>query len=290
MFTINIQPILLALLVTAGYYVFLKYQRTRRQSRRHSHTNQPVPTPPPLEQIPPQELEPEPAPQQQNGVIGPEDFEFDEGFEPFDPELAARNARAPAAGNANGTNGTTRTGTKLVGKKKAASLQRKDQRRAYFEHIRQQAEFEREDRERLEMQYADLEQEERAERAERERIARQEREQERELRRARASGSNAKDGQKNNNSSGGSAANDAVDWAKGVWNSQLEEVDVPGEEERRQARKLNGKNGLFLVMDEKKVVKVGTSELQQLANQLEEKESLSFEEVAKILDEIVAQR
>ncbi|KAF5093956.1 hypothetical protein D0Z00_003767 [Geotrichum galactomycetum] len=94
-----------------------------------------------------------PAQQQHERVIGPEDFEVPE----IDPEIERINHRHAGAGA-----GPSSSTTTVVGTKKARSLERKDQRRAYFEHLRMQAQYEREDHEAYDRQYADLRVEEQA--------------------------------------------------------------------------------------------------------------------------------
>lgn len=92
---------------------------------------------------------------QHERVIGPEDFEDAR----FDPELDQLNHHAPPPPAAAAV-GTSRD--RVVGTKKARSLERKDQRRAYFEHLRMQAQYDREEREEYDRQYADLRAEEQA--------------------------------------------------------------------------------------------------------------------------------
>ncbi|KAF5092706.1 hypothetical protein D0Z03_002735 [Geotrichum reessii] len=93
---------------------------------------------------------------QHERVIGPEDFEDAR----FDPELNQLNHQANPNHVAAATVGTSRD--RVVGTKKARSLERKDQRRAYFEHLRMQAQYDREEREEYDRQYADLQAEEHA--------------------------------------------------------------------------------------------------------------------------------
>lgn len=91
------------------------------------------------------------------GVIGPEDFE---GIadEQFDADLQQANQRLLPDVGAGGPGPATRSNrsTVVIGPKKAKSIERKEQRRAFFEHQRMQAMVDKQDDEEFERQYHDL--------------------------------------------------------------------------------------------------------------------------------------
>lgn len=125
-----------------------------------------------------------PAPTAGGGVIGPEDFE-DLAQDQVDVDLERANLQlpqAPAAGGAGPGPATAAASsqTRVVGAKKAKSLERKDQRRAFFEHQRFQALADRQDAAEFERQYGDLISAEREVRREREEAAESARRAERE--------------------------------------------------------------------------------------------------------------
>lgn len=110
------------------------------------------------------------------GVIGPEDFEdLAQGQVDIDLERANQQLPQPGPGPA-----TAATSHRVVGAKKAKSLERKDQHRAFFEHQRMQALADRQDAAEFDRQYGDLISAEREERREREEAAEQARRAERE--------------------------------------------------------------------------------------------------------------
>lgn len=96
------------------------------------------------------------------GVIGPEDFEG-VADEQIDVDLEQANQRLPAADVA-GPGPRTTANNRMVGTKKAKSIERKDQRRAFFEHQRMQAMVDKQDAEEFDRQYGDLIKAEREER------------------------------------------------------------------------------------------------------------------------------
>ncbi|KAF5116196.1 hypothetical protein DV454_001829 [Geotrichum candidum] len=155
------------------YYYY--WYSTTAKSRRKGKATRPVSEPEvaATRDTPPQAPQ---APQHQpERVIGPEDFE-DPGFDPELEQLNYNNNNNAGAGP--GAAGPSRSseGGAVVGTKKARSLERKDQRRAYFEHLRMQAQYDREEQEEYERQYADLRAEEQAAQAAANRAAIAERE------------------------------------------------------------------------------------------------------------------
>jgi hypothetical protein len=139
--------VIIAALTLYYYYWYAAAGKNRRKGKEPRHAPEPVGA----------TARDSPPPQQQHErVIGPEDFEDPE----FDPELEQLNHNHNATGP--GGAGPSRSGTTVVGTKKARSLERKDQRRAYFEHLRMQAQYDREEQEEYERQYAELRAEEQA--------------------------------------------------------------------------------------------------------------------------------
>lgn len=103
------------------------------------------------------------------GVIGLEDFE-DLAEEQIDIELERANQALPPVeqdmtGGAGGPGpATTANNNRIVGAKKTKSMERKDQRRAYSEHVRMQALVDKQDEEEFQKQYRDEIEAEREER------------------------------------------------------------------------------------------------------------------------------
>lgn len=213
-----------------------------------------------------------------DGVIGIEDFEdFEEDHVDF--ELEQRNAQLAdqqaiefqqqeiAAGT--GIDPTSRQ-NRTIGAKKAKSLKRKDQKKAYNEYLRQVSAARRADEEEHEQQYGDLialEREERAKRneeAEREQKARLQKQKEEEEKQKAA---------------------------KEEMRQRLYDLK-PGEYLRisdpEEVKIAHGLKDAFVVNNETYVIRFSESDIKKLADSIAKGGSVSFEEVAKTLTEIKA--
>lgn len=237
-----------------------------------------ITTEPEQELIEPQENR-EAAVLPQNGVIGIEDFEdFQEDAVDF--ELEQRNAQLEdqqamefqqqeMAANATGFDPAARQ-NRTIGAKKAKSLQRKDQRRAYHEYMRDISAARRAEEEEYEQQHGELialEREERLKRneeAEREQKARIQKQKDEE---------------------------ELLKQAKEEMRERLHGLK-PGEylpiSDPEEIKIAHGLPDAFVVNNESFVVRLSKDDIQNLAESIAEHGSMSFEEMAKVLTEIKA--
>ncbi|VVT47007.1 uncharacterized protein SAPINGB_P001497 [Magnusiomyces paraingens] len=222
-----------------------------------------------------------------DGVIGPEDFEdFQEDIE--DPELEALNRGladeeefrqhqqqagfgAGGAGPGPATaNARAASGTKIIGTKKAKSLERKDQKRAFNEYVREMSLMQKAENEEQERMYGDLIQMERDERKQRNEEAENERKER--LRKQKE------------------MEEDALA-AKEYSRKRLQELEPGQYHAILSPDEIGIAHGLadaFVVNEDSFVVKLSQDDIEAFAKALQEKGTVSYEEMADILTQIKA--
>lgn len=208
--------------------------------------------------------------------IGPEDYEGFQDDYAVDFELDARNAdiadretldlqlqQAFGAGP-----GPATRQNRTIGAKKAKSLQRRDQRRAYHEYVRDVAAAERAEHEKFEQQYGDLIALEREERAKRNEEA--DREHKERLRKQKEEEEKLRE-------------------LKEQMRQRLHELKA-GEylpiSDPEEIKIAHGLPDAFVVNNESYVVRLSEDDIQKLAETIKEKGSMSFDEMASTLTSI----
>lgn len=202
-----------------------------------------------------------------NGVIGPEDFE-DFAEDLADPELEARNQLLE--NQQAGPGPATARRTKIIGAKKAKSLQRKDQKRAYNEYQREVSLAQRADQEEFDRQYGDLIAAEREERRLRNEAAEKERQEQLALQREKQ---------------------EMAALEKESMRKQLQELKpgsylpISNPEEVALAHSLKD---AFVVDNESYIVRFSEDDMKNVANEIKSKGALSYGELANILTTLKA--
>lgn len=220
---------------------------------------------------------------QGTGVIGPEDYEnFQDEVE--DPELAALNQRLDneeefdqfrqqegfGAGAGPGPATTAARQNRIIGAKKAKSLERKDQKRAYNEYMRDVTRAKKAEEEDFERQYSDLIALEREERNKRNDAAEQERKER--LRKQKEEEEKAR-------------------LAKEEMRRNLEELKIGDYlpiSSQEEVSIAHGVSGAFVVNNESFVVRLSDDDLNSLANEIQQKGNISYQEIAQLLTSIKA--
>lgn len=222
--------------------------------------------------------EPVPAPAPVQRVIGLEDFEEFANDE-VDMELERANQRLPVVDQpVAGPGPATANNNRIVGTKKAKSLERKDQRRAYNEHIRMVAMVDKQDEEEFQKKHGDAIAAEREERRlleeeavrERKEQQRKQKEEEEALKREKE------------------LVRESLDSLQPGAVMPLE-TEIERELAQSMFRSSNGTHAPYVVGDGNWLVKLSDDDLKKLASTIKASGAMTYSEIAESLTNIKKQ-